>query len=132
LGRGLGVNRNVASGIDALLADPGPIAGKRFGLITNPSGVTSKGVPTWKALFGMADAKLARLFGPEHGVDGGAIYMEAVGNAVHPPTNLPAVSLYGATRESLKPRREDLADLDALVFDAADVGARHYPYLWPL
>jgi hypothetical protein len=61
--------------------DPGPIAGKRFGLITNPSGVTSEGVPTWKALFEMADAKLVRLFGPEHGVDGGAIYMEAVGNA---------------------------------------------------
>jgi molybdopterin-guanine dinucleotide biosynthesis protein MobB len=89
-------------------------------------------VPGWKALSQMRDAKLVRLFGPEHGVDGGAIYMEAVGNAFHPPTGLPAVSLYGATRESLKPRREDLADLDALVFDVADVGARYYTYVWTM
>lgn len=89
-------------------------------------------MPAWKALFEMRDAKLVRLFGPEHGVDGGAIYMEAVGNAFHPPTGLPAVSLYGATRESLKPRREDLADLDALVFDVADVGARYYTYVWTM
>ena len=122
----------VRVGIDALLADPRPIAGRRFGLITNPSGVTSDGVPAWKALFEMGDAKLVRLFGPEHGVDGGAIYMEAVGNAVHPPTNLPAVSLYGTTRGSLKPRHEDLADLDALVFDVADVGARYYTYIWTM
>ena len=122
----------VRVGIDALLADPTPIAGKRFGLITNPSGVTSEGVPTWKALFETADAKLVRLFGPEHGVDGGAIYMESVGNAVHPPTHLPAVSLYGATRESLKPRHEDLEGLDALVFDVADVGARYYTYIWTM
>ena len=119
-------------GVDHLIADPAAIAGTRFGLITNPSGVTSGGVPSWKALGGVPGAKLARLFGPEHGVDGGAIYMEAVGNAVHPPTGLPAVSLYGATRETLKPRREDIADLDALVFDVADVGARYYTYVWTM
>ncbi len=119
-------------GIDNLVADPALIAGKRFGLITNPSGVTSEGVASWRALSAVRDAKLVRLFGPEHGVDGAAVYMEAVGHALHPPTNLPAVSLYGATRESLKPRREDLADLDALVFDVADVGARYYTYLWTM
>ncbi len=122
----------VRVGIDNLLADPSPIAGKRVGLVTNPSGITSSGLPTWKALFEAKDTKLVRLFGPEHGVDGGAVYMEAVGNAVHPPTGLPSVSLYGSTRDSLKPRREDLADLDALVFDVADVGARYYTYLWTM
>jgi uncharacterized protein YbbC (DUF1343 family) len=65
-------------------------------------------------------------------VDGGAIYMEAVGNAIHPPTGLPAVSLYGATWDSLRPRFEDLAGLDALVFDVADVGARYYTYNWTM
>ncbi len=124
--------RRVLGGIDRLLADPSPIAGKRFGLITNPSGVTCDGVPTWKALAELRDARLVRLFGPEHGVDGGAVYMESVGDSVHPPTGLPAVSLYGATRDSLKPRREDLADLDALVFDVADVGARYYTYIWTM
>ena len=98
------------------------IAGKRIGLITNPSGVTADGVPSWNALAGVSETRLVRLFGPEHGVDGGAIYMEAVGDAVHSPTGLPAASLYGSTRESLKPRRKDLEDLDALVFDVPDVG----------
>ena len=76
--------------------------------------------------------RLERLFGPEHGVDGGAIYMEAVGDAVHPPTGLPVVSLYGRTVESLKPRPEDLEGLDAVVFDVADVGARYYTFVWTM
>jgi len=122
----------VLPGLDTLLADPSPIAGKRIGLVTNPSGVTSAGVPTWKALFELRDTKLTRLFGPEHGVDGGAFYMEAVGSGTHPPTGLPVVSLYGKSLESLKPRREDLADLDVLVFDVADVGARYYTYVWTM
>ena len=124
--------RSVRLGIDNLLADPTPIAGKRIGLITNPSGVTSEGVPSWKALFELTDTKLARLFGPEHGVDGGAIYMEAVGDAVHPPTGLPSVSLYGDRIESLKPKPQHLADLDAVVFDVVDVGARYYTYVWTM
>lgn len=124
--------RPVAPGIDALLADPSPIAGKRVGLITNPSGVTARGVPTWKALFESREVKLARLFGPEHGVDGGAIYMEAVGNCAHPPTGLPVVSLYGRGVETLKPRPEDLEGLDAMVFDVADVGARYYTFVWTM
>lgn len=94
--------------------------------------MTSAGVPSWKALGQLRAGRLARLFGPEHGVDGGAIYMESVGNAVHPPTGLPAVSLYGDSIESLKPRREDLAGLEALVFDVADVGSRYYTYLWTM
>ncbi|MEP6769805.1 MAG: molybdopterin-guanine dinucleotide biosynthesis protein B [Acidobacteriota bacterium] len=119
-------------GIDALLANPTPISGRRIGLITNPSGVTSAGVPSWKALFDSPDARLTKLFGPEHGVDGGAIYMEAVAGGVHPPTGLPAVSLYGSSRDSLKPKAEDLEGLDALVFDVADVGSRYYTYIWTM
>ncbi|HEX4439842.1 MAG TPA: exo-beta-N-acetylmuramidase NamZ domain-containing protein, partial [Thermoanaerobaculia bacterium] len=112
------------SGIDVLVASPWPVAGRRIGLITNGSGVTSSGVPTWKAVRGIPNVRLVRLFGPEHGLEGGAIYMEAVRSAIHAPSGLPVVSLYGATAESLKPRREDFADLEAIVFDVADVGAR--------
>ncbi|MEO8432447.1 MAG: molybdopterin-guanine dinucleotide biosynthesis protein B [Acidobacteriota bacterium] len=119
-------------GIDGLLADPSPIAGRRFGLVTNPSGVTAGGVPSWRALSRLSDARLVRLFGPEHGVDGGAIYMEAVGGGMHAPTGLPAVSLYGSTIESLKPAAADMQGLDALVFDVADVGSRYYTYVWTM
>jgi uncharacterized protein YbbC (DUF1343 family) len=41
---------------------------------------------------------------------------------------VPVRSLYGKTAESLKPRPEDLAGLDVLVFDVQDVGARYYTY----
>jgi molybdopterin-guanine dinucleotide biosynthesis protein MobB len=124
--------RGVRPGIDVLLEDPSPVAGRSIGLLTNPSGVTSRGVPTWKALFESADARLVRLFAPEHGVDGGAIYMEAVGDAVHPRTGLPVVSLYGDSIESLRPKPEHLAGLDALVFDVQDVGARYYTFVWTM
>ena len=124
--------RRVRLGIDNLLDDPSPVAGQRFGLVTNPSGVTSAGVPSWRALRDLKDGQLLRLFGPEHGVDGGAIYGEAVGTGLHWASGLPAVSLYGKTIESLKPKPSDLEGLDALVFDVADVGARYYTYNWTM
>jgi molybdopterin-guanine dinucleotide biosynthesis protein MobB len=126
------VTARVRLGIDALLEDPSPVAGLRVGLITNPSGVTGAGIPTWRALFRARGIRLERLFGPEHGVDGGAVYMESVEDAVHPPTGLAAVSLYGRTVESLKPRAEDLEGLDALVFDVADAGSRYYTFAWTM
>jgi len=122
----------VRFGIDSLLENPWPVAGRRIGLITNPSGATSSGMPTWKALKASPNARLVRLFGPEHGVDGEAVYMEAVGTATHAPSGLPTVSLYGATADGLRPRREDFADLDAIVFDVGDVGSRYYTFVWTM
>ena len=90
-------------GIDVLLEKPWPVAGKRIGLITNASGVTAQGVPTWKALKNAPNARLVRLFGPEHGLEGGAVYMEAVQGSIHAPSGLPVVSLYGENAESLRP-----------------------------
>jgi molybdopterin-guanine dinucleotide biosynthesis protein MobB len=122
----------VRFGIDVLLEKPWPVAGKRIGLITNASGMTSQGVPTWKALRAAPNVRLVRLFGPEHGLEGGAVYMEAVQGSIHAASGLPVVSLYGSTAESLKPRREHIADLEAIVFDVADVGSRYYTYIWTM
>src|SRR4029078_2827897 len=58
--------------------------------------------------------------------------MEPVRAALRAPSGLPVVSLYGETAESLKPRREDFADLEAIVFDVADVGSRYYTYIWTM
>lgn len=127
-----GSDRRTVLGVDALLHDPAPIAGKRVGLLTNHAGVTAAGVPSWKALFDLPDIRLVRLFGPEHGVDGGAEYMEGVSASIHRETGLPVASLYGTTLESLKPRDEDLADLDLLVFDVPDVGSRYYTFHWSM
>jgi uncharacterized protein YbbC (DUF1343 family) len=53
-----------------------------------------------------------------------------VGGEIRGPRGLPLVSLYGATEATLSPRPEHLADVDALVVDLADVGARYYTFVW--
>ena len=58
--------------------------------------------------------------------------MEAVRSAIHAPSGLPVGSLYGANAESLKPRREDFADLEAIVFDVADVGRARLHVHWTM
>ena len=74
-----------------------------------------------------AGVELIRLFSPEHGISSAAD--GAVGDATDPETKLPVVSLYGERR---RPRPEDLAGLDAIVFDIQDVGVRFYTYVTTL
>lgn len=71
---------------------------------------------------------MSRLFAPEHGTGGGHQDMVAVSETVDPLTGIPVVSLYGDTLESLTPRLEWLQDLDVLVADLMDVGARYYTF----
>ena len=65
------------------------------------------------------------IFGPEHGFRGDADAGEKVGNNIDPKTNIPIVSLYGSKEA---PSQQDLKDIDVLVFDIQDVGARFYTY----
>jgi uncharacterized protein YbbC (DUF1343 family) len=67
--------------------------------------------------------ELKMLFGPEHGLYGS--FDEPVSDAVDEHTGLPVFSLYGSRRA---PAPEQLAQLDALVFDIQDVGCRFYTY----
>jgi uncharacterized protein YbbC (DUF1343 family) len=98
------------------------------GLVCNPTAVTRGLVHAADLLHAAPGLTLAALFGPEHGVRGDAQYMAAVGGEVDPRTGVPVHSLYGETAESLRPRPEALAGLDALVFDIQDVGTRYYTY----
>ena len=120
----------VVPGLDVLLGPKrGLLAGKRVGLITNPTGVTVKLVSAIDRMAQARDFKLAALFGPEHGVRGDAQAGAAVADLVDARTGLPAYSLYGTTR---KPTPAMLAGLDVLVFDIQDIGARFYTYPWTL
>ncbi|CAN1526460.1 Uncharacterised conserved protein UCP016719 [Caulobacteraceae bacterium] len=120
----------VVQGLDVLLGPKrGLLAGKRVGLITNPTGVTVKLESAIDRMAQARDFKLAALFGPEHGVRGDAQAGAAVSDQVDARTGLPAYSLYGTTR---KPTPAMLAGLDVLVFDIQDIGARFYTYPWTL
>lgn len=102
------------------------IDGKRVGLVTNQSGVNSRGVSTIDVLAGDSSIQLTALFGPEHGIDGTAKAGAYVESYTHPTLGIPVYSLYGATR---MPTAEMLKNVDVLVFDVQDIGARSYTYM---
>lgn len=70
--------------------------------------------------------KVVRIFCPEHGFRGKADAGAKVGNSVDPNTGIPITSLYGSSK---KPAKEQLLDVDAVIFDLQDVGCRFYTYL---
>ena len=118
---------SVLTGVDVLEQDGfAPLAGKRVGLITNPTGVTRDLRSTVDVLHQAQNVQLVALYGPEHGIRGDVYAGGKISNAVDPITKLPEYSLYGATR---KPTPEMLAGLDALVYDIQDVGCRSYTYV---
>src|SRR5256714_986433 len=115
----------VLNGIDVLERDGfKQLQGLRVGLITNHTGRDRAGRPTIDVLRGAPGVKLTALFSPEHGIRGQAD--EEVSDTVDEKTGLPVFSLYGETR---RPRPEQLKNLDALVYDIQDVGARFYTYI---
>jgi uncharacterized protein YbbC (DUF1343 family)/CubicO group peptidase (beta-lactamase class C family) len=115
----------VRSGIDELSARGfAPLVGLRVGLITNHTGVDSRGRRTFELLFQAPGVNLAALFSPEHGLNGNLD--EKISSTIEPESKLPIYSLYGKT---LRPTREMLNVLDALVFDIQDAGARFYTYI---
>ncbi|MGE3180721.1 MAG: exo-beta-N-acetylmuramidase NamZ domain-containing protein [Phycisphaerae bacterium] len=122
-----GPNDTVRLGIDVVIADDfATLRGKRVGLITNPTGVTSDLRATADVLHAAPQVELIALFGPEHGVRGDVPAGEHIQDGKDAATGLPTYSLYGKTR---KPTREMLHGLDALVFDIQDIGARSYTYV---
>lgn len=67
--------------------------------------------------------KIVKVFGPEHGFRGNASAGVEVADEIDPATGIPLVSLYGRKN---KPTKEDLADVDILLYDLQDVGVRYY------
>ena len=113
------------NGIDHLEAEKyASLKGMRIGLITNHTGIDRAWNPTADLLRSAPGVTLVALFSPEHGIRGTAD--ETIGDGRDPVSGVPVYSLYGDTR---KPKPEQLAGLDALVFDIQDVGARYYTYI---
>jgi len=118
-------NADVLTGLD-VLAEEGfqSLKGKRVGLITNHTGINRDGRRNIDLMLA-AGVNLKALFSPEHGILGKEDH-ENVSNAKDEKSGLPVYSLYlGANR---RPSDDTLRDLDVLVFDIQDVGARFYTY----
>lgn len=93
---------------------------KRSALITNKSGVMSDGIFFLDKLIKKSDVK--KIFTPEHGLRGD----DRDENFIDERTGLQVISLYGNNK---KPTLSDLEDIDILIYDIQDVGARFYTFI---
>ena len=123
----------VQTGLERLLEERSKLlAGRRVGLLCNPTAVDRNLVHAIDRMRAQADFELVALFGPEHGVRGDAQDMIGVDAAVDAKTGLPVHSLYGHDAASLSPTPAMLDDIDVLVYDIQDIGSRYYTFVWTM
>lgn len=120
----------VLPGVEVLLRDSlHLLEGKRVGLITNHSGRDRSGKSSVDLLHQAKGVNLTALFAPEHGLRGAAEAGVAIASTIDSATGVPIFSLYGETRV---PTPEMLEQVDVLLYDIQDVGARVYTYEWTM
>ncbi|SHM11340.1 Uncharacterized conserved protein YbbC, DUF1343 family [Flavobacterium xinjiangense] len=115
----------IKTGADNYTAYLPILKGKKIGIVTNQTGILSDKTHLVDFLLGKNIA-VKTIFAPEHGFRGTADAGEHVFDGKDSKTGLPIISLYG---ENKKPKPEQLAGIDILVFDLQDVGARFYTYI---
>jgi uncharacterized protein YbbC (DUF1343 family) len=118
----------ILTGLDRLLEDPAVLRGRRYGLLSHSAARSADLWPIHVALLRSGADRPTVLFGPEHGFYGVEQDMVPSLDEVDSWTELPTLSLYGDSDESLRPNPETLMDLDLLVIDLQDVGTRYYTY----
>jgi uncharacterized protein YbbC (DUF1343 family) len=112
------------------------LKGKKVGIVTNQTGIvtynetypTGARDVTVSVVDFLIDKKtdVKKIYAPEHGFRGTADAGELIKDGRDTKTGLPIISLYGNNK---KPKPEQLAGIDVLVFDLQDVGARFYTYI---
>lgn len=102
------------------------IKGKKIGLTTNHTGLLHDGTHLVDVLHKKNDVEIIALFGPEHGIRGDAPDGLSITHGADAKTGITVYSLYGKVN---KPTKEMLKDVDILMFDIQDVGARFYTYI---
>ncbi|WP_316822818.1 DUF1343 domain-containing protein [Pedobacter gandavensis] len=100
------------------------LQGKRVGMVVNPTSIIGKETTVDSLL--KLGVNIVKIFGPEHGFRGNASAGIHVNDAIDAKTGIKAVSLYG---KNASPSKEELADVDVMVFDIQDVGVRFYTYI---
>ena len=113
-------------GIDVLCNDHVDwLRGLRVGLVAHAASVSASGIPS-PELLRHCGVDLTSLFGPEHGFLSCGSAGEEMSHGTHRSLGIPVYSLYGETR---KPTAKMLKNVDVIVFDLHDLGARPYTYV---
>lgn len=113
--------RGVITGADQTEKYVPYLKGKRIALVANQSSIIGKKSSVDSLL--SLGVTIVKVFGPEHGFRGNASNGAVVNDEKDAKTGLPIISLYGKNQ---KPTKEQLADIDLMVFDIQDVGCRYY------
>lgn len=116
---------NIITGADNYTSYLPLLKDKKIGIVTNQTGILSNKTHLVDFLLEQK-INLQKIFAPEHGFRGTADAGEHVVDGKDAQTGLPIISLYGNNK---KPKPEQLAGIDILVFDLQDVGARFYTYI---
>ena len=122
----IGKAQTLQTGADRLMSNCKQLTNKRIALVVNQTSVVgvNRTLLVDTLLANGINVKL--LFAPEHGFRGTSDAGEKVINSIDSKTQLPIVSLYGKNK---KPSAEQLRDVDVVIFDIQDVGARFYTYI---
>ncbi|WP_417369083.1 exo-beta-N-acetylmuramidase NamZ domain-containing protein [Flavobacterium beibuense] len=104
------------------------LEGKNIGIVTNQTGTIINNGNTGHVVDFLFEKKVAlkKIYAPEHGFRGTADAGEHIKDGKDTKTGLPIISLYGNNK---KPKAEQLAGIDVMLFDLQDVGARFYTYI---
>lgn len=116
----------VRTGLDRVGDYRSLFEGKRVGIIANHTACDRQGRHIVEVFDALDGVEVTALFSPEHGLYGTEAAGARVEGSTDPVRGLPVHSLYGKT---LKPTAAMLEDVDVLVFDIQDVGARFYTYI---
>ncbi len=118
---------SVRNGVDHLADADHLLRGRRIGLLSAASGVNKDGIPTYALL--QKNYRLSALFAPEHGIRSNLQDGKWENDGVDPETGVPLCSLGQKDTARLDALLEEI---DLLVYDIQDVGARFYTYLYNL
>ena len=118
------VNAQTRCGADKIEEILNIASNKRVALIVNQTSVTECGTHIVDTLIARG-VKVNTIFAPEHGFRGDADAGESVKDGIDKKSGVKIISLYGKNK---KPNAEQLSDIDLIIFDIQDVGARFYTY----
>lgn len=121
----------VRSGLEMLFDKfPPGLKGKRAGILCHAPSITKEFSHITDLLSSHEGCRMTAIFGPQHGPFGQTQdNMIEWAGYVHPRYKIPVYSLYGEHR---RPTAEMLSEIDVLIVDLQDIGARLYTYVWTL
>lgn len=120
----VGAERWAADGWSAL-------SGHRVGVISNPTGILTDTSHIVDSMVASGNVNITGVFGPEHGFRGSAQAGDSEDTFTDPRTGVTVYDAYGAQEAHFMNMFAE-ADVEVVVFDIQDVGARFYTYIWTM